>query len=101
MLEQIAYEGRSVQVQRQVYQILDLESLSAVSLYSESKDYSKGNEENLNFYSWLNIKKFGETDFYLQEEGESHKEFKGRLKGGGASGGTISSSGNFTSGSGY
>lgn len=101
MLEQMAYQRPLTSgLQGKVYQIKDLENLSATVLYGRD-DYSKGNEENLNFYSWLTRGRFGETDFYLQDEGENHEKFKKKLKSGEASGGTITPYGDFSTGSRY
>ncbi|OQA67232.1 MAG: hypothetical protein BWY36_00740 [Candidatus Diapherotrites archaeon ADurb.Bin253] len=103
-LEQGLILAKRVPLELRVYSLVDLSNLSAVALYSEkgNKDsYIKGNDKNLNFYNWINPKNFGETDFYLQDDEESHKKFKKRIISGEATGGTISAGGNFSVGGGY
>ena len=64
-----------------VYQVGDLESLSASVLYSKIKkgNYIKSNDKELNLYNLINLQNFGETEVGLQKKGESHKDFKKRI----------------------
>ncbi len=103
-LEQDLMLAKRVPLELRVYSLVDLSKLSAVALYSEKGDkdsYIKSNDRNLNFYNWILPKNFGETDFYLQDDGETHKEFKKKLRSGEATGGTISAGGSFSAGGGY
>ncbi|MEX0920906.1 MAG: hypothetical protein WDZ62_01455 [Candidatus Pacearchaeota archaeon] len=83
MLEQIAYKlPRTSEERQRVYVVGDLEDLSASALYSKVKkrDYTKGNEEEINFYNYLNSRNFGQTGIYFQEKEEKHKDFKKRVQ---------------------
>jgi len=83
-LEQSLIYAPRVSEERQIiYQVGDLESLSSVALYTKVKrtDYTKGNEEEINFYNYLNLPLFGQTGIYFQEEGKkSHKKLAKRAK---------------------
>ncbi len=65
----------------------DLTSLSASILYKE-KEYIKSTDTDstdnstLHFYNKITPKEFGSTEFIIQNPGETHKEYKERLKSG-------------------
>ena len=85
MLEQIAYEvPRAVEQRQVVYQVEDLESLSASVLYNESKNNVKidGTIETIlpQFINDDTVKLYinslnGKTDIAYQKGGEGHTAF--------------------------
>lgn len=104
-LENLAYEARPIQEQRQVvYQVGDLESLSASVLYAKDKmetgvDVAKDGTA-YKFYTSLLPWNFGETELGIQGAGEKHKDYTKKMKedGGISLGGGFSG---FSSGGGY
>lgn len=103
-LEQsLMYAPRS-SVEERVYSVFDLSNLGAVTLYSKVKksDYTKGNEEEVNFYNYLNLPLFGQTGVYFEDRGEkgAHKKLSNRAKTQDPDI-TIFPSGGFTTGGGY
>jgi len=104
-LEQTLGMYQPMQMQRtqqreRVYNIVDLESLSASALYAKDKletgvDVAK---DGTAYKFYTNIRpswNFGETELGIQESGESHKSYAERMK----SGGGTSLGGGFSSGS--
>ena len=89
MLEQIAYQlPRIHETNQRVYQVGDLESLSASALYDKYKlktgqDIASDGTA-YKFYTYIRPSwDFGDTELGIQENGESHDEYKKRMEEGG------------------
>ena len=86
MLEQIAYQvPRISREEQRFYRVSDLESLSASALYDKHK-LKTGQDitsDGTAYKFYTNIRPswdFGDTELGIQENGESHDEYKKRMK---------------------